>query len=113
MTVQEAKKIMEMFLHKQCDLQRTEFAYSQNEVWDAVKMSADALEEVEQYRALGTVEELKEAREKQLAKKPNIVGGEFIKLAECSECNTVIRFKQEYCHKCGNKVNWEEGETSD
>lgn len=75
----------------------------------AFDMAIQALEEVEQYRALGTVEELKEAREKQVAKKPNIVGGEFIKLAECSECNTVIRFKQEYCHKCGNKVNWEEG----
>ena len=81
---------------------------------DEVKdMCIEALVQVEQYRALGTVEELKEAREKQVAKKPNIVGGEFIKLAECSECNTVIRFKQEYCHKCGNKVNWEEGETSD
>ena len=81
---------------------------------DEVKdMCIEALVQVEQYRALGTVEELKEAREKQVAKKPNIVGGEFIKLAECSECNTVIRFKQEYCHKCGNKVDWEEGGTSE
>ena len=80
---------------------------------EAIDIAIKCMEEVEQYRALGTVEELKEAREKQVAKKPNIVGGEFIKLAECSECNTVIRFKQEYCHKCGNKVNWEEGETSD
>lgn len=79
---------------------------------EAIDMSIQALEEVEQYRALGTVEELKEAREKQVAKKPNIVG-EFIRLAECSDCHTVIRFKQEYCHKCGNKVDWEEGGTSD
>ena len=71
-----------------------------------------ALVQVEQYRALGTVEELKEAREKQIPKKPNIVG-EFIRLAECSDCHTVIQFKQEYCHKCGNKVDWEEGGTSE
>lgn len=80
---------------------------------DEVKdMCIEALVQVEQYRALGTVEELKEAREKQVAKKPNIVG-EFIRLAECSDCHTVIQFKQEYCHKCGNKVDWEEGGTSE
>ena len=103
---------------------------------DEVKdMCIEALVQVEQYRALGTptqileriggldvelgkyacigtVEELKEAMEKQIPKKPNIVG-EFIRLAECSDCHTVIQFKQEYCHKCGNKVDWEEGGTSD
>ena len=78
----------------------------------SLEIAIESMKEVEQYRALGTFEELKEAREKQVAKKPNIVG-EFIRLAECSDCHTVIRFKQEYCHKCGNKVDWEEGGTSD
>lgn len=44
MTPQKALKILEMFLHKQCDLQRTEFAYSQNEVYMAVSMAKYALE---------------------------------------------------------------------
>ena len=44
MTAQKALEILEMFLHKQCDLQRTEFAYSQNEVWKAVKIANDVLE---------------------------------------------------------------------
>lgn len=78
----------------------------------AYDVAIESMKEVEQYRALGTVEELKEAREKQVAKKPNIVG-EFFRLAECSDCHTVIQFKQEYCHKCGNKVDWEEGGTSE
>ena len=43
MTPQEALEILEMFLHKQCDLQRTEFAYSQNEVYMAVSMAKYAL----------------------------------------------------------------------
>ena len=42
-----------------------EFYYSEEN-----QIIIQALEEVEQYRALGTVEELKEAREKQVAKKP-------------------------------------------
>ena len=39
-----AKEILEMFLHKQCDLKRTEFAYSQNEVWEAVNTALEVLE---------------------------------------------------------------------
>ena len=44
MTPQKALEILEMFLHKQCDLQRTEFAYSQKEVYMAVSMAQHALE---------------------------------------------------------------------
>lgn len=43
LTRTDAIKCLEMFLHKQCDLARTEFAYSQITVWAAVKMAFDAL----------------------------------------------------------------------
>ena len=42
-----------------------------NENWKHYNTAAKALEEVKQYRALGTVEELKEALEKQVAKELN------------------------------------------
>ena len=45
MTREEAIKVLEMFLHKQCDLKRTEFAYDANTVWDAVNMASEALEQ--------------------------------------------------------------------
>ena len=45
MTREKAIKVLEMFLHKQCDLGRTEFAYDQLTIWDAVKMASDALEQ--------------------------------------------------------------------
>ncbi len=44
MTQEKASEVLEMFLHKQCDLKRTEFAYTQNEVFAAVNMAAEALE---------------------------------------------------------------------
>ena len=44
MTKKKAIKILEMFLHKQCDLGRTKCAYDAEEVWAAVKMAADTLE---------------------------------------------------------------------
>lgn len=40
---EDALKVLDMFLCKQCDLERTSFAYDQNTVWDAVKMATDAL----------------------------------------------------------------------
>ena len=44
MTKEEAIKVIEMFLHKQCDFGRTEFAYDANTVWEAVNMARKALE---------------------------------------------------------------------
>ena len=39
----KAVQILDMFLHKQCDLERTKFAYDANEVWEAVRIARDAL----------------------------------------------------------------------
>ena len=103
MTPQKALEILEMFLHKQCDLQRTEFAYSQKEVYMAVSMAKYALEKpiqetTEQSKSLTlvfgkdgkatilnedyviycadeeTFEKVKAAVEKQTAKKPYYFG---------------------------------------
>lgn len=40
---EDALKVLDMFLFKQCDLERTSFAYDQSTVWGAVKMATDAL----------------------------------------------------------------------
>lgn len=45
MTREEAIEVLAMFLHKQCDLERTEFAYDANTVWHAVYMASNALEQ--------------------------------------------------------------------
>ena len=86
MTREQAIKVLEMFLHKQCSLSRTEFAYSQNEIWDAVKMASDALK-------------------KQIAKEPKekIYGN--VKYQLCPECGRVLFGKEYYCANCGQRVN--------
>ncbi len=45
MTRGEAIRVLEMFLHKQCDLERTKFAYDTNTVWEAVYTASKALEQ--------------------------------------------------------------------
>ena len=158
MTVQEAKKEMEI-----CnELMLYDFSYgeeipyeslneSNKKLYDAHVIAIGCMEEVEQYRALGTVEEikkklqtelpymslaqarfkseldeyrnlgtveeLKEAREKQVAKKPKDIDeecGTFV----CPSCESMIcslddMTVHQHCLICGQKLDWEEGGTSD
>lgn len=70
---------------------------------DALVVSA-----LEEYIAIGTVEECREAREKQIAKKP-IHGG----LYACPNCHTIMlqgafEAKGKCCKECGQALDWSE-----
>lgn len=76
---------------------------------EACMVAIEALEEVEQYKALGTIEELKEAREKQIAKKPNTVLHKttgWNTEEHCPVCKT--RVYDSYCSGCGQAIDWRE-----
>lgn len=136
MTPQKALEILEMFLHKQCDLQRTEFAYSDIEVYCAVSMAKNALkkplqETTEQDKTLTiafgkdgkarvlnedyviycadkeTFEKVKEAVEKQISKKPLWGGTNNASWRSCPECHSRENKTHKYCSQCGQKLSWE------
>ena len=76
---------------------------------EAIKTIKEALEEVEQYRVLGTVEELKEAREKQVAKKPiHKIKRPNSLYGVCSVCGRRL-VTDKYCPRCGQRILWKEG----
>lgn len=70
------------------------------------EIAIKALEEVQQYRQIGTVEECREAVEKQTAKK--------ISSAWCPSCKkylTMQHLKGKYhCVYCGQKLDWSDEE---
>lgn len=73
----------------------------------AVEMAIKALEEVQQYRQIGTMEECRAAMEKQTDEKPTAVlgtsgGTEY----ECKNCGSDVRYGDEYCRWCGQKLDW-------
>ena len=81
----------------------------------AIEVAIKALEEVEQYRAIGTPEECREAVEKQKAKKPPVVNRPsiFVKVPVCPNCSTQEHYqplygKTKYCSNCGQKLDWSE-----
>lgn len=91
------------------------------------KLAIESMEEVEQYRALGTVEELREAREKQIPTTPSIEGDGYCPEGHlvydtwiCPNCEAYYEIDYDdydYCPKCGQAINksvfdWEEGESN-
>lgn len=91
------------------------------EYYNAMEMAISALEEVQQYRELGTVEELREAREKQRAKKPllRLCGDCHRDCVDCDRyedrcpnCNGGLYVEcgkpHEYCPNCGQAIDWSE-----
>lgn len=114
MTAEEAIFRLKLFEH---DAQRNSgMLISMSGRHIELAMAIEALEEVEQYRALGTVEELKEAKEKQIPKKPE---NWSIEEMFCPSCNkglavaedTTYLFREVlpcHCEHCGQAIDWGE-----
>ena len=79
----------------------------------ALDMAISALEEIQQYRAIGTVEELRELKEKEIKKVERYNDKHY---CECG-CPVDIMLDgvtlkpiggQIYCDQCGAKLDWSE-----
>lgn len=110
MTKQEAIEILEEVK----ELDDTMYAY--NPVYmNALDMAIEALKEIQKYREIGTVEECREAVEKQKPKKIIIRDWNPTKCPTCGhELSTSLGdgyYKHptflERCPKCGQAIQWE------
>ena len=74
----------------------------------AVNTAELALKEIQQYRAIGTVEECREARERQMAKKP-ILDTIYHQQYYCPNCEDFLARKNgnkpHHCI-CGQAIDW-------
>ena len=82
--------------------------YSIAEYQEAKTVAVQALEEIQQYRAIGTLEECRAAVEKQKPKKPVMDGYCCFESYECPTCHHDISNEQKYCDKCGQKLGDDE-----
>lgn len=75
--------------------------------WDVLRHLRDFAEnykeEVQAYRAIGTVEECRVAVEKMKPKKPSKMLGDYVGVCRCGknvfDCN-------KFCSDCGQAINW-------
>ena len=76
------------------------------------RVAISALEEIQQYREIGTVEECRKAVEKQKPKKPlggaDINGNEYMICRECSAIVEDGEWRAMYCPDCGQAIQWDE-----
>lgn len=72
----------------------------------AIEEAISALKEVQQYREIGTVEECREAREKQTPNKPKdgLYGHGYF---ACGSCKNPLDGDESYCPQCGQAIRWE------
>lgn len=85
----------------------------------SVKTAIKALEQVQQYHQIGTVEECREAVEKQTAKKPDYEGDGFSDgqlvydtwiCPCCGKHYEVDCDRYYYCQNCGQHIDWSDEE---
>lgn len=73
------------------------------ELQEMKKDFAEALSDWRQYRKVGTLEECRAAVEKQTAKRPRIMGNAMI----CPSCPRCFKSDNSaYCPSCGQKLKW-------
>ena len=65
-------------------------------------------DELEEYKQLGTLEEVLEAVEKQKSKKPDNtqLDNNGVPVDKCPSCYSMMML--DYCAKCGQKIDWSE-----
>ena len=77
------------------------------ELQEMKKDFAEALSDWRQYRKVGTLEECRAAVEKQTAKRPRIIVNAMI----CPSCPRCFKSDNSaYCPSCGQKLKWEDEE---
>ena len=75
---------------------------------DACKTAISAMQELQEYRKLGTLEKVSDAVEKQKEERPIAVLGAFGgEEYECKNCGSPVEYLDEYCRCCGQKQDWE------
>ena len=95
-----------------CNLNYAQGTYGDHK--EAVKTAIQALEEVQKYREIGSMEECRAAREKQIPKRAyhiSPVDDNDNANVECPECHATTDYavnviKRGHCWKCGQLLDW-------
>lgn len=93
--------------------------YSITEYQEAKTVAVQALEEIQQYRAIGTLEECRVAVEKQTARRPDYEGDGYADghlvydtwICPCCGKHYEVDYDNyNYCPDCGQKLDWSDEE---
>ena len=78
--------------------------YPDIKVLDAIRVAISSIDKIQQYRAIGTIEECREAMEKQRGKKEVLESYCGFDSYECPVCGADVNCRNKYCHRGGQKL---------
>ena len=128
MTEQEAIEVLKNNYPKMCKMVNGRyqggFDNTESDFGQALTMAISVLKEIQQYREIGTVEECREAVEKQKAKKPKdslkinpVIDGNgayvdadttvYLLCPNCGEMVGIDENVDKFCHECGQAIQWD------
>ena len=115
MDYQEAKRLLHPETTRDAIWEIADKQEALNKINEACLIACEAIDELQEYKQLGTLEEVREAVEKQTAKKPNNVGTEGYRYTDTYRCPTCGgNFSgtgiANYCYHCGQAIDWGEEE---
>ena len=73
----------------------------------AFKIAMSALEEIQQYREIGTVEECRGIKKRDTELTPELYYNSWI-CPNCGEKYELYCDEYDFCPECGQRINWEE-----
>lgn len=81
---------------------------SDGKVYEDMEIAIKALEEIQQYRAIGTVEECRLAKERLISKKA-VIGKIFKTMGyyQCPICGGFLMRNEKFCNDCGQRIGWQ------
>lgn len=96
-------------LHRHCSDMINEF--DPDSVWradcKALDVAISAMQELQEYKAIGTLKEVRKAVEKQKEERPIAVLGTFGgEEYECKNCGSPVDYMDDYCKWCGKAQDW-------
>jgi len=77
---------------------------SDGKAYEDMEMTIKALEEIQQYQAIGTIEECRQAGERQREKKRVLDSYCGFNSYECPVCGAEPVGGSNYCHECGQRL---------
>lgn len=89
------------------EIQKEEFG-EDSKATELYKTTIGLIKKIQQYQAIGTVEECREARERQKEKKPvcRSIFTDGTRFPGCPTCFSRIDRGAFYCSGCGQKLDW-------
>lgn len=115
MDYQEAKRLLHPETTRDAIWEIADKQDAIKKINEACVIACDAIDELQEYKQLGTLDEVREAVEKQKMKKPKNVNTEGYRYTDTYRCPTCGgNFSgtgiADYCYHCGQAIDWSEDE---